>query len=265
MGDLPLDQLPTAARTAWLALRGELRQIVGDDLVAVWAHGSTIAVDRRPHGGDLDTHVILSRRPDEAITAAIEGAHDTIAAEHGIEWDTWYVLADAARSSDPPHHAWREGRRDTSWAIHRAHWLAGRYVNLHGAEPAELVKAPTWEELVSELSRELEHIERHVVEGDDDLYEATYAVLNGSRILYSAETHSVVITKRAAGTWALEHLPGRWHAALGAATRAYDGRPADGDAALLAEEMAPFVAFVRERTPPLEDRPADALPRWSGY
>jgi hypothetical protein len=248
-----------------VSLRDELLAVLGDDLVAMWAHGGTISVDDPPHTGDLDTHVIVARRPDERTARRIDDAHEAIARDHGVDWDVWYVVADDARRADPPRHAWREGRRDTSWALHRAHWLAGRYVNLHGPEPTKIVKAPTWAELEGELSRELEHVERHVVEGDTDPYEATYAILNGSRILHAVETGDVALSKRAAGTWALEHLPDRWHAALRAATRVYDGRPADGDAALLAEKMAPFVAFVRERMPHPDDRPADALPRWSGY
>lgn len=262
---MAVEALPTTARTAWLALRDELRRILGDDLVAMWAYGGTVSIDDPARAGDLDTYVILSRRPDEATARAIEDTQDTIASGHGVEWDTWYVVADDARSADPPRHAWREERRDTSWAINRAHWLAGRHARLHGPEPAELVMAPTWEELENELSRELEHIERHVVEGDTDPYEATYAFLNGSRILHSLETRSVAISKRAAGTWALDHLPARWHVALGAALRTCDGGPADGDQALIAGEMAPFIAFVREGMPPTKDGPADALPRWSGY
>jgi len=262
---VPLDKVPHSSRAAWLALRDELSQVLRDDLVAIWAYGGTVAGDDPAHVGDLDTYVILSRRPDDASVRAIEDAQDGIAKSHGIEWDTWYVVADAARSADPPRHAWREERRDTSWTVNRAHWLAGRFAALYGPEPAELVTAPTWEELERELSRELEHIERHVVEGDTDQYEATYAMLNGSRIVHSLETRSVAISKRAAGTWALVHLPARWHAALGAALRNYDGRPADDDVSLLAEEMAPFVAYVREHLPHPDDRPAETLPRWSGY
>jgi hypothetical protein len=262
---VPLDKVPTSARTAWLALRNELEQLLQDDLVAMWAFGGTIAVDDPAHAGDLDTYVVLSHKPDETTTRALEDVQDAIATRLGVEWDTWYVLVDAARGADPPRHAWREERRDTSWAVNRAHWLSGRYVQLHGPEPAELVRAPTWDELEGELSRELEHIERHVMEGDTDPYEATYAFLNGSRILHSVETHTVAISKRAAGTWALEHLPGRWHAALRAAIRAYGGQTGDTDPALLRQEMAPFVAFVREQMPPTEDRPTGTSPRWSGY
>jgi hypothetical protein len=260
-----LNEIPASARTAWVALRDQLRQILSDDLVAMWAFGGTIVVGDPAHAADLDTYGILSGQPDEATARAIEEAHDAIATEQRVEWDAWYVRADDARGVDPPRHAWRNERRDTAWAINRAHWMAGRFVSLHGPEPAEIVQAPTWEELTAELGRELEHIERHVVEGDTDAFEATYAILNGSRILHAVQTHSVAISKRAASTWALEHLPGRWHSALRAATRAYEGRAAAGDAVLLAGEMAPFVAFVKERTPGIEHGHADTLPRWSGY
>jgi hypothetical protein len=261
-----LDDVADAARTAWNRLRDELRTILGDDLVAMWAYGGTIAAGRQPRAADLDTYVILNRRPDEATAQRIEAAHDAIAQEQGVDWDVWYVLADDARRPDAPRHAYREGRRDTAWAINRAHWLAGRYVNLFGREPAEIVPAPIRQELDVDLRRELEHMERHIVEGDTDPYEATYAILNGSRILHSIETEDVAISKREAGAWALEHLPDRWHAALRAATRAYSGQATSEDIALLATEMAPFVAMVRERLPATLDEPAAmGLPRWSGY
>lgn len=260
-----MDRIPTSARSAWVELRSDLQRILGDDLAAMWAYGGTVSLDDPAHAGDLDTYVVLSRRPGEAAAQAIEDAQDVIARDQGVEWDAWYVLAEAAGGADPPRHAWREDRRDTSWAINRAHWLAGRYANLHGAEPSELVPAPSWDELEADLGRELEHIERHVMEGDTDPYEASYALLNGSRILHAVETRDVALSKRAAGTWALEHLPPRWHPALNAATRSYDGHPAEGDAALIASEMAPFVAFVRERMPLTDGRPENAVPRWSGY
>ena len=263
MVGVSLQDLPPTAQAAWSDLRDRLRTVLDDELVAMWAHGGTTSIGDPSHAGDLDTHVIVSRRPDEPTARRIEQAHDATAKEHGIEWDAWYVLADAARRSGPPSHAWREGRRDTSWAIHRAHWLAGRHVNLHGAEPAAMVRTPTWDELRVELDRELEHIERHVVEGDTDPDEATYALLTGSRILRALATRDVVISKPAAGTWALKSLPARWHDALRASLRTYHGQGTGEDERLLAMEMSPFVSFVRERLTPI-DRPPDALPRWSG-
>lgn len=265
MTGVDLQDLPPAARDAWADLRDRLRSALGDDLVAMWAHGGTTSVADPAHLGDLDTYVLVRRRPDEANVREVELAHESTATEHGVEWDTWYVIADDACGSEPPRHAWRERSRDTTWAIHRAHWLAGRVVTLHGADPEAIVVRPAWDELLGELDREVEHLERHVVEGDTDPYEATYALLTGSRILQALETQDVVISKRAAGTWALSRLPGRWHHALRAAIRTYDGEGSAADADLLATEMAPFVGFVREHLPPTTDRPAGDPPRWSGF
>jgi Aminoglycoside adenylyltransferase, C-terminal domain len=260
-----LDEIPEVARIAWLRLRDELQLILGDGLVALWAHGGTTFPDRPVSPGDLDTYAILARRPDERSAQRIEDAQAKIARKHDLTWDTWYVLAHDAGLPESPTHAVRPDRRDTSWAIHRAHWLAGRYLPFHGREPIEIVPAPTWAELEVDLRRELEHLERHVVEGDDDPYEATYALFNGSRILHAVETRDVVISKRSAGTWALEHLPDSWHPAIRAAGRAYDSLATPEDAAVLSAAMAPFVAMVRERLPKGTEPSAQALPRWSGY
>ena len=219
--NLAIGDLPDDAGAAWSTLRDKLTSVLGDDLVAIWAYGSVVGADRPVRAADLDTHVIVRQAPDRETAERIEGAVDGIG---GVEFDVWFVrLEDARRDEDPPH-AFKEGRRDTSWAIHRAHWLAGRVVTIHGLPPAEVVVPPEWHDVVAELDRELEHIERHVHEDDTDPYEAAYAVLNGSRILRSLETHDPVLSKREAGTWALEHLPGPWLLALQAALRAYDER-----------------------------------------
>ena len=257
-------QIPEPARTAWVQLRDGLQELLGDDLVALWAHGGILA-STVPRDADLDTYVILAREPDATTATTIEQIHDAIQSDLGVDWDAWYITAENAGRSEPPPHAFREGRRDTSWAIHRAHWLAGRYWLLRGSPPAEIVAAPAWEEIESELDRELEHLEAHVAEGDTDPYEATYAVLNGSRVLRAVETHDVAISKREAGDWALEHLPDRWHPLLRAALRNYDGKATANDDALLAEGMAPFVAMVRARLPRADGRTPDAAPRFSGY
>lgn len=262
---VPLEQLPEVPRLAWTRLRDELLAILGDDLVAIWAYGGTTAVDGPPRSADLDTYVILRRPPDAQTAQAIEDIQAAIADQAGVEWDAWYILEEDARRPEAPAHAFRADRRDTSWAVNRAHWLAGRHLQLYGREPADIVPPPTWPELEVDLQRELEHLERHVAEGDTDPYEATYAFLNGSRILRAVETGDVAISKRAAGRWALEHLPVRWHPALAAANRAYEGEATPDDAALLASEMAPFVAMVKERLPSGTPPNDDAQPRWSGY
>lgn len=248
-----------------MRLRDELAGLVGDDLVAIWGHGGTVAMEIKRRSADLDTYVIVRRSIDMPTGHAIDDIHDAIARESGVEWDAWYVREDDARRPEAPRHAFRRDRRDTSWAIHRAQWLAGGYAQVYGPKPAEVVPAPRWSELAVDLDRELEHLERHVAEGDTDPYEATYAILNGSRILRTFVTRDAAVSKRSAGQWALEHLSVRWHSALRAAGRAYDAEASSEDTDLIAREMAPFVAMVRERLPSAAPRTADSPPRWSGY
>jgi hypothetical protein len=258
-----LDGLPTATRAVWLRLRDELEAALGNELIAIWAYGSSVAPDPPGRPADLDAHVVVSASPNAETARRIETVLDAIARDADVEWDVWVIGLDDARRPMSPPHAYHDDRRDTSWAIHRAHWLAGSVVNVHGREPAEIVAPPRWSEVEVDLDLELEHIERHVAEGDTDPDEAAYAILNGSRILRAIETKDAVLTKRDAGRWALDHLADRWHPAIRAALRAYDADASPEDAELLAAEMAPFVAVVRSRLP-MAERAADH-PRWSGY
>lgn len=106
---VPLRDLPPTAQAAWSDLRDRLRSGLGDELVAVWAHGGTTSIGDPAHGGDLDTYVIVSCRPDESTARRIEEDRAAIAEGRRVEWDAWYVLAADARRSEPPSHTWGEG------------------------------------------------------------------------------------------------------------------------------------------------------------
>jgi hypothetical protein len=271
---LTLD-LPEAAASASLRLRDELLAILGADLVSAWQHGGTTFADHPARPGDLDIcAVIASVAPDERTPRAwrpdpgsrpsrIYVAQESIAREFGVTFDMMYLLAEEVGGGRLPSSAFEKNRRETGWAVYRHHWLAGQYVPLYGRPPEELVVAPTTTELRRALDREVEHLERHVYEGDaTDPYEATYAILNGCRILHTLETGSPVISKRSAGAWGLGNLAPRWHDAIHAAGRSYDGGASAEDTEMLRMTMAPFVDMVRQRLPRTNPR-RPGLPRWS--
>ena len=267
--------MPEVAAAASLRLRDELLDILGDDLVGAWLHGGTTFADRSARAGDLDICAVIAnaapneraprawRADPESRPSRIDAAEDSIAREYGVEFDATYLLADDVGRGRLPAMAFRQSRRETGWAVDRAHWLAGQYVHLHGRRPEALIVPPTTAELHRALDRELEHLERHVIEGDAaNPYEATYTILNGCRILHTLETGSPVISKRSAGRWGLEHLPARWHTAIHAASCSYDGAATAGDNEALRVSMAPFVDMVRRRLPQTRRRPPGP-PRWS--
>jgi len=228
--------------------------------VGVWLHGGTTFADRPAQPGDLDICAVIARvsrsersprswRSDPGSRPSrIYAAQDAIARDYGLPVDSIYLVAVDVGGGKLPSTAFERSRREVNWAVYRAHWLAGQYVQLHGRRPEELVVPPTAPELRRALESELEHLERHVNGGDaDDPYEATYAVYNGCRILHTLETGSPVVSKRSAGAWGLGHLPERWHDAIRAAERWYDGTASAADHEVLRAAMGPLVGMVRQR------------------
>lgn len=272
---ISIDQVPLAATEASLELVDRLGEVLGTDLLAAWLHGGTTFPDRPAVPGDLDICVVVAQATpaerDPVVWKDDPGSRpgracarqESVAGARGVAFDVSFLLVEEMGLHDLPAEAFDVQRRITSWPIHRAHWLAGQYVLIRGSRPEELVVPPTRGDLLHALDRELEHMERHVYEGDAaDPVEATYAIWNGSRILYTLETGSPVISKRSAGIWALERLPQPWRAAIRAAGRAYDGAADDADRELLRLSMAPFVEMVRQRLPITEPRPPGPA-RWS--
>ena len=270
----PLADLPDGVASACIRLGDELLAVLGTDMVGAWLHGGTTFADHPARPGDVDICVVIAnvvpderspriwRRDPRSRPSRVYAAQQSIGGEHGVDFDTMFLLADEVGHGRLPSSAFQRSHRETDWAVCRAHWLAGQYVLLQGRGPEELVPAPTNAELRHALDRELEHLERHVAEGDaNDPFEATYAFFNGCRILRTLETGDPVISKRSAGAWGLENLPDRWHAALRAADQAYDGKASAEDEKVLRTEMPLFVEMVRQRLPRATTRSGRA--RWS--
>ena len=253
-----LDSLPQNVQSACTALRDELASLLGDELRALWLYGAVTFPDRPAHLGDVDTHGILLTRPAPDLARAIDDVHERIAHETNVEWDSWYVLESDARGAAPPAHALRVDLEDDAWALHRAHWLAGQYVRLHGAAPGDLVAEPAWAELTEALADELEFIDEIMDEAKRDAGHAAFAILNACRISYSLQTRDVVVSKLAASMWAVDHLPSAWTEAISAARRFYGGALRENDAAVMHASLLEIVDAARERVGHASAGTADA-------
>ena len=270
-----MESLPPRAAELTSALHRTLVDILGDDLVAMWVHGGTTFSDRPDVPGDLDVCVVVAdatadeRDPDvwaaDPMSRPFRIAHDAaaLAKARDTHLDVTLVLEPDVRRGGAVSRAYWAAGVDTGWPVLCAHLLSGQYVHVVGPDPDEVLTPPSADEMHYALDREVDHLERHVHEGDnEDPYEAVYAMFNGCRVLYTLRTGSPVISKRSAGAWGLAELPARWHAAIEAAGRSYDGVASDDDIAVLRDTMPPFVAWVREQLPASQDRPLGP-PRWS--
>lgn len=222
-------------------LRG-LNAILGKNLYGVYLYGAIVFPDAGTPG-DIDFHVILRKAPGTDAKSALRDLHASLARDHpplGAELDGYYILLEDARRETPPRHQLVAEVYDHSWALHRAHIRAGRCIVLQGPDPSELFPAASWPELDRALQGELDYVADHL-----DDYPA-YCVLNLCRLMYSFETHDVVISKRASAEWADATFP-EWRPLVEAARNSYDRQATPGDKKLLELGVTAFFSFARER------------------
>ena len=219
-----------------------LRDALGGKLHGVYVYGA-VAFPETKHTGDVDFHVILTAPPDAAERAALLELHERLARELpplGAELDGYYILLADARGRTRPHHLLFPEIADESWALHRAHILAGRVFALYGPEPATLYAAPTWVEIAEALDGELDYVTRHL-----EQYPA-YCVLNLCRLLYSWETRDVVTSKAASAAWARTRLPDR-ASLIDLALKFYAQQTSPEDNRALECGVTDFHAYARRR------------------
>jgi hypothetical protein len=73
---LSLEQLPEPARTAWTRLRDGLVGTLGDDLIAVWAYGGTVATEGPSRSADLEPYARWRAETLKLIANLIDEAED---------------------------------------------------------------------------------------------------------------------------------------------------------------------------------------------
>jgi hypothetical protein len=197
------------------AFEARLSHLLGDRFVGLIRYGA-MCFPPSPVS-DFDAHVFVA---DPFTDADRDAVRRLVMDLPGVTdpgfMDVWYVTLDEARSSDPPQTQLRPGFRDDMWALHRAHWHAGRFVLVRGPDPREIVPVPTWDELDASLDAELASIRQNI---DSD--EPAYNVLNLCRVLYSYENRDVVTGKFQAAVWAIAALDVGHHALIRAAVEAY--------------------------------------------
>ena len=237
---MELAELPPDIRALTDAFVTELDATLGPRFVGMFQYGA-VCFPPSPIS-DFDAHVIVDRPFDDVDRAAVTEMIDRVRGDRPRgELDVWYVTTDAMRSPELPQTELKPGFRDESWALHRAHVHAGRFVLVRGPDPRELMPEPVWEELDEALQDELESICENLPTAAPDGGRA-YGVLNLCRVLYSYEMRDPVIGKAQAAIWALAALPTEHHALIRTALRSY----ADGTYRV-ADDVDTFAKELQQR------------------
>ena len=215
---------------------------LGSKLVALYVYGAAVFPETQGTG-DVDLHAIIKSVLTPTEKDGILALQRTMAKRFpplGEELDAYVILLADAKQSGFPVHQLDTSIVDNAWALHRAHWLAGWYVGLHGPEPAALVSEPTWEELDEALQEELAYVEEHLAQYPG------YGIMNLCRLMYSYRTRNVVTSKFGASAWAMDqHLA--WKNLIDLARRSYTQGLPSGDNDELRSQAPLFFTFAKER------------------
>jgi hypothetical protein len=201
-----------------------LRSILKKKLYGAYIFGAAAFPDDVPTG-DIDFHVILAAQLTENERSQLYKLHDDLAAKYpplAVDMDGYYIILEDARGSEPPQSQMWQRAVDKSWALHRQHIRAGRYIKLHGPDPKEIYRPATWAEIERALEAELEYADRYLEEYPH------YSLLQFFRLAYTYENRDPVISKAQAARWAQDTFP-RWMRHIELARKAYAGQATEKD------------------------------------
>lgn len=212
------------------------RDILGENLLGIYVHGSIAFGCYNPHKSDIDFLVVTERAPDllqkqHMLCLLMQLA--PCAPEKGIEmsvvlrrdcrdfsYPTPYQLHysaahHAAYEQDLAGHCLRLQGTDADLA---AHFTVTRAVGiaLIGPEPQEMFAPVPPEDYLASIRYDVESAAEDVRENP------VYVILNLCRVLaYMRE--GAVISKAQGGLWGLQRLPQQYHGLLTGALNAYRG------------------------------------------
>ncbi|MDQ1688043.1 MAG: hypothetical protein QOK42_1018 [Frankiaceae bacterium] len=237
-----------------LEIAAHAQRVFLDDLVGVYLQGS-FALGAADLHSDCDFLVVVHAPVTAAQEAHVRRLHDDIPTRSG-HWvhhlEGSYPVAAELRTLDGSGRPWLyidHGWREMQWDVHCnnevARWILRHHgVRVIGPPPEQLVD-PIPPAVMRDGARKAIPTAISDIEGWVSLDQAwgqRYAVVMMCRLLYTLETAEVA-SKRAAITWAREHVGREWHSLL---TRAMEGRTRgwDPDDRALPDEVTQTRAFA---------------------
>ena len=234
--------IPSHLAPLCTAFTNGLLDLLGGKLHGFYLYGAAMFPESEATG-DVDAHAILT----EPLTGEEKAGIDLLYADLGrrfpplgADLDVYFLLLEEAKQAGTPTHQLDPSIVDSSWALHRAHMLAGRCAVLHGPQPSDIFPKPTWEEIEQALAGELDYVIRHTSQYPD------YCILNLCRLMYSYQTRDVVVSKFGSATWASSEYP-QWAELIALARKSYVQGVTDEERAIMLSEVESLLAFAQAK------------------
>ena len=241
----------------------ESKQILGDNLVGIYLHGSAVMGCFNPLKSDIDLLVVTANdMPDETKRAYMDMvvALNAQAPAKGIEmsvvkrevckpfvYPTPFVLHFSAMHlgwyrDNPDDYVKKMNGTDKDLAAHFT-VIRARGVCLYGAPVADVFGEVPAENYMDSLWYD-------IADAEDDIAEDTmYFTLNLARVLAFLQDGSV-LSKKEGGEWGLKNLPEKYHGLLLAALSEYRGETPGYDISVAKDYANEMLSLIRNNMQP---------------
>ncbi|HEY7691731.1 MAG TPA: aminoglycoside adenylyltransferase domain-containing protein [Gaiellaceae bacterium] len=206
--------------------------VLGSNLVGIYLQGS-FALGEADEWSDVDWLVVTGEQVGEPERPALDALHRRLF----LIPDRWaqhlegsYIDRELLRTPDPARtkllfldHGSQELARDDHCNTSYVRWTLREHgISLAGPHPKELVDPVPADVLREEArARTREWVDWACSLQVMNAWQQPYIVISLCRVLWTAE-HGTVVSKRAAGEWAVDALDSEWTALI---RRALDERP----------------------------------------
>jgi len=231
-------------------LLAEVKAVLGEQFVGLYAHGSLASGRFQPGRSDVDFLVVTAGTLAEEMLRALETMHARVR-DSGLRWATRlegsYIPRHALRRYDPADARHPALRMDGSFGVdqHGSDWIIQRYlirehaIVLAGPSPRMLIDPVSADDLrraAAGILREWWAPQLHDHSRLRSSEYQAYAVLTMCRALYTLHWGTVG-SKEAAARWAQEALGERWRGLIEQAGAWRHG--------MLLDELGEVLALIR--------------------
>jgi hypothetical protein len=135
---------------------------------------------------------------------------------------------------------------DDAWALHRAHCWAGRYSVMYGNDPQTFIAGCDWKQMQSSAMALIQECIPRAAPSTNNGCGTPYGTLQMTRLICTAVTRNIVISKAAAANWALSNDDMLlFRPQIEAALRAYNKCATDVDIITIRRGIWPLLAYGR--------------------
>lgn len=232
-------------------LSREVKNVLKDQFIGIYVHGSLAVGDFDPERSDIDFLVVTKDMVSKDLFFSLEKMHDRIATD-GNEWtkklEGSYVPKELLRSNKPPAKARPHINGGNFCLAHFGYeWVLELYtirefgIVIEGPNPNTLIDSISSREIQQASLKILNEWWSPMLSNSsrlkDSEYQA-YAILTMCRTLYMF-THGTLVSKKNAAEWAQSMFKERWEMLIGKALKWKRGLPFEN-----IEETLEFIRFT---------------------